>query len=195
MGKFIRVIVNFLRKNFYLFILAGFVGFIAVKTSPMFMPFPHRDSGVFMYLGKQMLAGDVLYKDLAELKGPVIFFLNALALLIKSDSLWGIWFIDTVFIYFASVFSYKLLNNLFGKLPAMLATILWLQYYSLVQRPNFTENYYLPFQFIILFLFFQMEKSNSKKKYSFGIGLFAALGFMIRPNMIGPIFYMAFEYV
>ncbi len=135
-------------------------------------------------MGDQILSGKVLYRDLWAHRGPVVFFINALGVLFTPGSLWGIWMIESAFIFFASILSYRLINNLYGKLPAVLTTSLWLSYFTLVRSLNFSENYYVLFQFLLLYLFQKAGSSENRRKYDFWIGVAAALGFMIRANMV-----------
>ena len=69
---------------------------------------PHRDSGVFLYVADQFLEGKVLYKNLWDHKPPVIYLINTLALLIDGKTLWGVWFMESLFLSISILISYTL---------------------------------------------------------------------------------------
>ncbi|MCX6069001.1 MAG: hypothetical protein NT121_25185 [Chloroflexi bacterium] len=52
---------------------------------------PSRDSGVFLYTGWRVLHGEIPYLQLWDHKPPVIYYLDALGLLLTPESIWGIW--------------------------------------------------------------------------------------------------------
>jgi len=58
---------------------------VLIHVSPMFITFPSRDSGVFMYIGKGILSGNIPYRDYWDHKGPVIYFINALGMLLMNS--------------------------------------------------------------------------------------------------------------
>ncbi len=178
-------IVSFLKRNYYIFLFFFIIGVISLGSSPLFHPVPHTDSGVFLYGGKQFLAGDILYKDFWDHKGPFIYLINAIGLLIDSDSLWGIWIVESTILFFASLTSYIFFEELFGKLVAFLSTSFWLTFFTLIRALNYTENYYIFIQFLILYLFIKGEKAKNRKITDFFIGIVSGIGFLIRPNMIG----------
>lgn len=52
---------------------------------------PDRDSGIFLYVGRQVLNGQVLYRDLFDDKGPLLYLFNALGLAAGRGSMWGVY--------------------------------------------------------------------------------------------------------
>jgi len=178
-------IIKFIKKYYYLFLFLFIVGFVSTGSSPFFHPAPHRDSGIFLYIGDRILSGDVLYRDLWAHRGPIVFLINSLGLLVAPGSVWGVWIVETAFVYFAAILSYKFFEKLYGKLPAVLTTIFWLFYFNLIRSSNFSENYYVLIQFALLYLFLKAESAESKKMHYIGIGAVAAVGFLIRMNMVG----------
>lgn len=86
--------------------LAAF-GFLAIshKSSPLYPMNDWVDVNCFFTVGKSMLHGMVPYRDLYEQKGPVLYFLYALAALISQRSFFGAYLIDSIsyglFLYFS----------------------------------------------------------------------------------------------
>lgn len=53
-------------------------------------PLPGRDSGVYLYHAQQLLAGRRLYVELWDHKPPLIYWVDALGLLLSGGRLWGV---------------------------------------------------------------------------------------------------------
>ena len=73
-------------------------------SNPNNMTLPSRDSGVFLYIGWRFLNGDFPYKDVWDHKPPLIYYVDALGIALTPDSLWGIWFIQFIFLFFTLFF-------------------------------------------------------------------------------------------
>src|SRR6478672_4582372 len=48
--------------------------------------FKMEDSGLFLHVGQRLLHGDVLYRDISDNKPPLVYWLNALGLLLGRGS-------------------------------------------------------------------------------------------------------------
>ena len=70
---------------------------ILLPESPLFKPYLERDSGVFHYIGWLITQGKIPYRDVWDHKPPVIFFINALGLLLAGGSRWGVWGLEAFF--------------------------------------------------------------------------------------------------
>src|SRR5262245_997230 len=82
--------------------LTSLIGTLIVlfPSNPTNMTLPSRDSGVFLYMGWRLLSGDIPYQDVWDHKPPLIYFVDALGLTLTPNSLWGIWFLEFLFIFF-----------------------------------------------------------------------------------------------
>src|SRR5512145_2493400 len=83
-------------------------------ANPGNMTLPSRDSGVFLYVAWRFLNGDIPYRDVWDHKPPLIYFVDALGVTLTPHSLWGVWFLEFIFIFFTLFLIYKLLNREFG---------------------------------------------------------------------------------
>src|SRR5678809_253 len=103
-------------KNIALPTLASVIGTIIAlfPSNPANMTLPSRDSGVFLYVGWRLLSGDIPYREVWDHKPPLIYFVDALGLTLTPHSLWGVWFLQFIFIFFTLFFIYKLLDQNFG---------------------------------------------------------------------------------
>ncbi len=100
--------LNFLKKHsLLLFSLVTSIVVLGIcsKSSPLYPMNDWVDVHCFFTMGKSMLHGQVLYQDLYEQKGPVLYFIYALVSLFSSTSFWGVFLLEvtsfTVFLYFA----------------------------------------------------------------------------------------------
>ena len=91
------------------------------------MTLPSRDSGVFLYVGWRLLSGDIPYRDVWDHKPPLIYFVDALGLSLTPDSLWGVWLLQFIFIFFTFFLFYKLLDREFGIVAALAGSIICLR--------------------------------------------------------------------
>ncbi len=77
---------------------------ICSKSSPLYPMNDWVDVHCFFTMGKGMLNGQVLYRDLYEQKGPVLYFLFALVSLISDTSFIGVFLLEvatyTLFLYY-----------------------------------------------------------------------------------------------
>lgn len=159
---------------------------ILFPYSPISHGVPSRDSGVFLYAGWRVLRGDIPYLQFWDHKPPIIYYLDALGLLLTPNTLWGVWGIEFASMGVATTAGYYLMKRLYGLNSAILSMFLWLfSSFTILAGGNLTTEYGLPFQFLLLLIF---QHAETKKTYGwsgFLIGLFSAILFFIRQNAIG----------
>jgi len=147
---------------------------------------PDRDSGVFLYAGQRILAGDVPYRDFWDHKGPAIYYIDALGLLIGGGSEWGIWLVEFVALSAAGLVGYGLLVSAFGETAGFFGSALWMLVLPFVlSRGNMTEEYALPFQFIALFSFWRGLNQGSRFRWYMIAGAALGICMLLRPNGAG----------
>jgi hypothetical protein len=89
-------------------ILAASVTITFVSTSSPLYPFnPWDDVNVFFTLGRGIKHGLVPYKDIFDHKGPLLYFIYFLAVLISEKSFVGVWLIECIAASVYAVFSWK----------------------------------------------------------------------------------------
>lgn len=166
-----------------------FIGLLVAIVLAQANPFyhsPNRDGGLFMYIGDRILKGDLLYIDIWDNKGPLIFYLNALGLFLGRGLRWGVWGLEYAFLFFAAFFGFSLIKNLWGLISAMFGTWIWLSGFNgLARGGNFTEDYSLLFNFAALYLFWLHIEKGRSRLYLFIIGMTFSLSFLLRANNIG----------
>ena len=90
----------------FMCIVAAFTVLAICSKSSFLYPINNwGDAGCYYTIGKGVLHGFVPYKDYAEQKGPIIFFIYALGELFNEQSFLGIYFIEVIcaaiFLYFS----------------------------------------------------------------------------------------------
>ncbi len=176
-----------MRKYSAYLLLALFGLLVLIPNAPSHQEEIRRDSGVFLYMGEQVLEGKIPYRDLWDHKGPVIYYIDAISLLVGGGSRWGIWVFELLSLTAASLLSYTTLHAALGPVPATFGTLTWLVGLSFVHNGgNLSEEYSLPWQFAAILLFWRSRKTDQYSYlHCFLIGLTASVSFFLRPNNIG----------
>ena len=83
---------------------------------------PHDDANWFMAIGKSMLSGKLLYTEIHDQKGPVIFFLHEWAAALSSRTFFGIYLLEILCCFGFLSASYRLMRLFAGHGISLLAT-------------------------------------------------------------------------
>ncbi len=150
------------------------------------MPLTYRDSGVFLYIGSQILNGELPYQDVWDHKPPAIFYINALGLMLSNHSRWGVWALEFVSLFITTSIGFYLLKKVFGFFPAICSILLGLiTLLFVIQGGNLTTEYTLPLQFLTLWLVSIADRPNSLPWRWFLIGLVGGLAFFTKQTSVG----------
>jgi hypothetical protein len=169
-----------------LLLLFAIVLAVLIPYGPVSGTYPSRDSGVFLYTGWRVLHGAVPYLQVWDHKPPVIYYLDALGLALSPDSTWGVWLVEVVSMGISTAFGFYLLKRIYGLFPAIFGSFLWLfTAFYLLAGGNLTNEYALPFQFALLWLFQRVESGKRVGWYGFVVGACTAFLFFTRQNTIG----------
>src|SRR5688572_1246064 len=169
----------------FLFLLTSLVLDLA---NPLFDK-PSRDGGFFLYAGQQILDGKIPYKDFWDSKGPAIFYINALGLLLGNGSRWGVWIVEFIFIFFTFFFLHRIIARKCGDSPAFFGVAMaGLSLKLALGYGNYTEEYALLFNALALYLLFMIPSDENHLWKYFWIGTLFGLSFNFRANNIGGLF-------
>lgn len=161
-------------------LLFGAAFMILTSVSPHVFPRPNIDQGVYTYIAGEILEGKVPYRDLWDHKGPIIYYIYALGLLL--DPVYGVWLLGIFNLFLAAFLSYRLLFNLFGRAEALFGTLAWLLELQFILDGGGTIEFFnLPLLFGSLYLVFLWLVSRSAFPAA-PIGALGALAFLLRPN-------------
>ena len=152
---------------------------------------PGRDNGVFLYGGQQLLAGKTPYLDFWDHKGPLIYFINALGLLVGKGLRWGVWGVEFIFLSLTAIGVYQIARTYWGKPSGIVAVMYWacvlgqVGHYKYFHDTNYTEAYSLLFNVISVYFWSRALASNHYKWCYFAMGVSAGFSLLLRPNNIG----------
>lgn len=96
---------------------------VCSKSSPLYPMSDWVDVNCFFTVGRGMRHGMIPYLDLYEQKGPVIYFLYALAALISESSFLGVYIVEVLSFAVFLFFSGKTARTLSGSPWAWLVTV------------------------------------------------------------------------
>jgi hypothetical protein len=171
-----------------IFLLIILIITVGLTFSPNNKPVPHRDSGIFLNIGSEILRGKILYLQTWDQKQPLIYLINAGGLWIGNGSVWGVWSIEFVFLVVSLLSGYSILRRALN--PFISLSIVVISFLSVFQfmSGNFTEEYAIMFQMgilALLFLVYLPDKTRfSQTLASLGIGVLAGLVFCIKQTYL-----------
>ena len=176
-------------KNILVYVFLFLLTALVLDLANPFFDKPARDGGFFLYAGQQILDGKIPYRDFWDSKGPGIFYINALGLLLGNGSRWGVWFVEFIFIFCAFLILYKILSKQWDSNSILFGiTLASLGLRDVLGYGNYTEEYSLLFNAIGLLLFLSIEDNPKKLRSYFVIGALFGLSFTFRANNIGGLF-------
>ncbi len=152
-----------------------------------FRSFKMEDSGLFLYIGQRLLRGDVLYRDIADNKPPLIYWLNELGLLIGHGSPAGVFLLCLLsgLLTFA-IFYYGLRAYVGWQLFIIAGCWSQLAFLACSLHPNYTEGFALPLVALAGVLFVREFLSREEEAwYAPTQGAIATLLFCFRANNVG----------
>lgn len=172
-------------------LMAAGVLLVCSKSSPLYPINDWADANIYLTIGKGMTQGQVVYRDLYDHKGPLLYALHALCAGISFADFTGVWLMEvalgTAFLYFAQ----KVLF-LFGvkKSAWALTSVLALAIYTSVSfaQGDSAEEMCLPMAMATLFGVLAFLQSGEKRMQARQLvlhGFLAGCVFWIKFTMIG----------
>jgi len=83
---------------------------ICTKSSPLYPFNDWIDSNAFFTMGKGMMNGKVLYRDLFEQKGPLLYLIHGISYLISNTSFFGVYIFEVISFSTFLFYSHKLIS-------------------------------------------------------------------------------------
>lgn len=170
----------------YLFVLL-----CSTTTSPLYLSNPYwyiGDSGIFQEMGLVIARGGVPYVDVLDHKGPVLFFIQAVGLLI--NEYWGIFVLQGVSLSVTLWIWYKMISlfqkNIWIKFGIIIIALLF--FFGYCERGNLCEEWSLPYISLLIYLFVKHWPDGMRLsgKEWFIVGVCTTTVIFIRANNIAP---------
>lgn len=117
------------RTLLFLLVLSAVAVTICSKCSPLYPLNNWDDANCFFTVGKSMWSGRVLYRDIFEQKGPLLYFLYAGTSLISGNSFLGVWLLEIAAGFFYLLLCAKTILLFCDKKALPLLTLLTLAVY------------------------------------------------------------------
>lgn len=161
------------------------------STSPLFI-YEGVDSAVFKSMGQAILKGKVIYRDIFDNKGPILYLINAIGLAIGGRN--GIFLLQTVFFSVALWFMYRTARLFANGLWSLISLVVALLLYTVfLEGGNLCEEWMIYAFTPALYLSMRWccdlkndtEKALDKRRMMRNgllYGLVFAYAFFIRPN-------------
>jgi len=160
-----------------------------------FRSFKIEDSGLFLYIGQRLLHGDILYRDIADNKPPLIYWVNEFGLRLGHGSPAGVFVLSVL----AGVLTFAILYwglKQYVEWPLFIIAgcLAQLEFIRCALHPNYTESFALPLVALAAVLFVREYLSDKAVPgYALAQGVSAVLLFSFRPNNVGvTIIYVAY---
>ena len=83
---------------------------VFTQSSPLYPMNLWSDSNIYFTVAKAMVNGQVLYRDIFDLKGPYIFFVYSLGVRLCDTSFIGIYLIEVICCFLVLFFTYKIVR-------------------------------------------------------------------------------------
>jgi len=175
-------------RKYYCHMILFLISVIILCQSP-FSPYANKiaeiDAGVFVYGAKQLINGKLLYKEIFDHKGPLLYLINVLGLILSRGDLIGIWLVELVSLSFAAIFIFEtacLVSDISVSLVSSVYSLLLLA----VLEPGGTQFYSLPFISLSLYLFIKsfVRQDVLTITQIFIISSSFSLTFLLLPNLV-----------
>lgn len=185
------------KKTYTIIFLCGiiFCFLYSISTSPLTFNFWGSDSAFFQMAGKAMNHGMVMYKDIFDIKGPYLFFIEFLGYA-TGFGRYGIFLIQCINICVILFFLQKCVNLIETKRKAQCAGITYLFFFFFMactlECGNLSEEYALPYICCALYLFVKYLHENILGNTAFIYGIcfgIAAMGRVTNAALIAIIVF------
>lgn len=178
-----------IKKYAYFGFLAVIYVSICSKSSPLYVINNWGDANVFLTIGRGMLEGKIPYRDLFDHKGPVLYFIHALAAIISQNSFLGVYVIEIINCILFLFIGSKMIELFIGKQGitpwAIMLTLIYAA--NAFSYGDSAEELCLPFLLYALYIEvkFILEDRLPSLKESFYIGITSGIVFWIKYTMVG----------
>lgn len=181
-----------------------------VSTSSPLYPFNlWNDANLFFTVGRGIKSGLVLYRDMYEQKGPLLYFIHALCALISDRTFTGVWLLEICMCFIFIVFAFKAVKLFIKDTDTNNTVFIALPVCALIYSSNMfhlgdsCEELCFPLLTIVLYLSLKAlrtDKELPSYKETLVMGLICGIIFWIKYNLcafiIGTVvFYLIYAIV
>lgn len=174
-----------------LFTLMGIaIMLICSYTSPAFYFDYSPDNNAFFTVGKAMMHGKVVYKDIFEQKGPYVYLLHGIAYLVSHRSFFFIYVYETFTLVASMFLTYKIAGLILKRPQALLMGILspaLFLYHPYYDYGDTVEFFALPLILSVIYLIMLLGAKHLQVSHwwFFTEGLFVGIIFLAKYTLLG----------
>lgn len=146
---------------------------------------PLSDS-TYYYFGQAMEKGLVMYADIFDHKGPLLFVINYIGILISES--YGVWLMGFAFMAVYYWFAFKTASLVIdSKLAVVVSAFSMIVLWGCFEKGNYADEYALPFIMYSVYVFIKyLSGKAALANYEVVLnGLCMGCTFLLRANMIG----------
>ena len=189
--------VNISRNVFLPFLSFLFLSLILItlgsQNSFLYRYNSSFDVNCFITTARCMMRGDVLYRDVYEHKGPILYFIYIIGLKLTPHSMTGVYSIEvvffTVFLFFSDRITQLYTHNIKIRIFSVCFTGCMASLCKTMWRGGECEELVLPLLTVSLYLVMKQEKKRSGEPYKpyvlFICGICFALVFWMKYTLTG----------
>lgn len=181
--------------NLFTFLSLGAIIVIATfkfECSPLYQGATWVDTNTVYDMANGLLHGKVPFKDIFDTKGPILYFIYALAIIITPGQYWGLWILEIVFgvatffilraIYKLVSKNIKLLNN-YADIVAFLG---WVLIYTSwpIHKGGSAEEFATPAILYLIYITIKVFSDQYSNREILIVGALFALVFWIKYSLI-----------
>ncbi len=159
--------LKYKRKDlFFLLALSTILMTFGSMTSILFPVHVGVDQNCFFTIGKSVLDGKVLYRDIYDQKGPLLFFIHTFAAMISDKNMYGVYLLQII--NFAVILGYVgkisdlFLNRKYNRLVISITGLVIVTAFCYSRGDN-AEEFCMPFLLIALYHMILYLNSNQEK--------------------------------
>lgn len=166
-----------------LFLLSFFIVFTSC-LNPFGLRGIDDDTSVFLTIAQGITRGQIPYRDFVDNKGPVLYLINALGMILGNFI--GVWIIELVFMCVTVFFAYKtalFFENKYIAFGGVVCSLIVFQ--TFFYEVAGSEEYALPFMMISKYIFVKhyfIQKETPVHEL-ISLGICFAITFFLRTNM------------
>ena len=171
----------------------SFIGILAFivslnsSTTPFWSREPGVDSGVFLYVAQRLSYGEMPYLDNFDHKGPLLYLVDRIALLISPT--YGIWIMELIILFISFIIFYKISGLITNNrlIPLIIVTTAAMFIPEFYNEGNTVELIAMPLISLALYVYCKYFFKGSIKNHElilFGITFASVM--LLRVNMAAP---------
>lgn len=144
------------------------------------------DLSFYTYAGELLRTGGTPYITFWDHKPPLIYLLHAAGLTLSGGRVWGVWLVSVASVLLALWLAHRTLRRAVGATGALLGIVYFAASVPSIFSVGLTEWYILPISWATALVFVR-DDVRVRPMLPFGVlmGVFAVLGALLKPNMIG----------